>query len=146
MSRKKILLTTFLMALALLGIVAMQVSWIRKDYRLQEEKFSHQVTDAINAAIRKLETRESVRMIVRNAGENFMDDSLKQFFRESEFPETLEPPEPPADIEPVVLAVPELPEEVHSYSFITGFDSGSDQQLQVFSHQSGTREEISFVL
>ncbi len=139
MTRNKILFTTLLMGAALVGLVAMQVNWIRHDYKIQEEKFSHQVAGALNNAVRKMETQESVQMIVRNVDDEFLADSLKQFFREPEMPEF---PEPPVTVEPFEVDLPEIPEEVQSFSYVTDIDS-CGRQLKVISRHSVSGKEMS---
>src|SRR4030095_3240651 len=104
MTRGKILFITVLMGVALFGLVIMQVNWIRHDYEIQEDKFSQQVNDALGNAINKLETGESVHLIARSFNNEFMEDSMGQFFREPEIPI------PPQEMSDFVPATPEAPE------------------------------------
>ncbi len=66
MKKGTIILIAALMAVSLLGLVAMQLNWIRHDLKIREERFALQVSDALMKAVNKLETKESVQMVTTN--------------------------------------------------------------------------------
>jgi len=131
-----------LMAFALIGLIALQIKWIRHDFAIREEKFGQQVVTALNEAISKLEIRESVHMIARSDNSALLEDSVRLFFTEPSLP-----PFP----EPFPVAVPEVPETpdipdsvdftgVNSYAFITDDD---DTMVHVISHYTNKNGKVA---
>lgn len=57
MNKNKIIILSACMAIALIGIIAMQVNWILHDYHLKEQQFNQRVNDALTAVAIKLEKR-----------------------------------------------------------------------------------------
>lgn len=58
MSRSRIRWIVLLMAVGLLGLVALQSYWIGSALQLQREQFTYKVTDALQEVVRTLERRE----------------------------------------------------------------------------------------
>ena len=65
MNKKQIRWIIILMSVALIGIISLQVYWISHDIRLKEQQFDQTVTQAMNAVVDKIETREAFH-IIRN--------------------------------------------------------------------------------
>jgi hypothetical protein len=65
MNKNKIISIACLMAIALLGLVVVQVNWILHDVNLRKEKFNQQALDALNKAVKKLETGLTVHYIAK---------------------------------------------------------------------------------
>lgn len=63
MQKNKIALIIIVMSIALLGIILMQIYWIRHDFAIKEQQFDQQVTEAMNAVVDKLETRQALHLI-----------------------------------------------------------------------------------
>lgn len=61
MNRTKIFLITALMGLSLTGITLMQVHWMRKTIRLNEENFDRTVNEALNTVVVKLEKEKDIK-------------------------------------------------------------------------------------
>jgi len=61
MNRSKIFLITALMGLSLTGITLMQVHWMRKTIRLNEENFDRTVNEALNTVVAKLEKEKDIK-------------------------------------------------------------------------------------
>ncbi|MBL7928563.1 MAG: HAMP domain-containing histidine kinase [Bacteroidia bacterium] len=80
------------MSVSLIGIVLLQVYWIRHDYQMKEQQFDRQVQDALNHTIQKADTRQVLNFISRKylgfeSDSNFwkaMDSTLaeKKIFEE----------------------------------------------------------------
>lgn len=58
MSKQRIRWIVALMAVGLLGLVGLQLYWIRSAYQLQQEQFNYKVTDALQEVVRTLERQE----------------------------------------------------------------------------------------
>ncbi|OIN60459.1 sensor histidine kinase [Arsenicibacter rosenii] len=58
MSKQRIRWIVALMAVGLLGLVGLQLYWVRSAYRLQQEQFTYKVTDALQEVVRTLERQE----------------------------------------------------------------------------------------
>lgn len=65
MSRSAILVIILLMSVSLIGIVLLQVYWIRHDYVMKEQQFDRQVQDAMNHAVQKADARQVLNFISR---------------------------------------------------------------------------------
>jgi len=61
MNRNKIFLITALMGLSLTGITLMQMHWMRKTIRLNEENFDRTVNEALNTVVAKLEKEKDIK-------------------------------------------------------------------------------------
>lgn len=58
MSQQRIRWIVALMAVGLLGLVGLQLYWVRSAYQLQQEQFDYKVTDALQEVVRTLERQE----------------------------------------------------------------------------------------
>jgi len=67
------------MASGLIGLIILQVYWIRHDVQLKEEQFGRTVISAMNDVVKKLETRESVEIITEIP--DLISDTVVQFFK-----------------------------------------------------------------
>jgi two-component system, OmpR family, phosphate regulon sensor histidine kinase PhoR len=102
MKKNKVILIAFLMGAALTGLTILQVNWIRHDFAIRQERFRQQVNIALNNAVSKLETTESV-MILTNKVPGILNDSALTFFRNHP---PLPPPDPPPAPDPVGMPFP----------------------------------------
>ena len=64
MNRKKIYILIALMAVALLGLIAFQLYWIRNAVQLSEQQFEQEVQQALNEVVQRLEKQEIISMSV----------------------------------------------------------------------------------
>ncbi len=60
MTRQRIRWIVALMTIGLLGLVGLQLYWIKSELRLQKEQFAYKVTDALQEVVRTLERQEIV--------------------------------------------------------------------------------------
>jgi two-component system, OmpR family, phosphate regulon sensor histidine kinase PhoR len=67
MSRQYIRWIVALMGVGLLGVIGLQVYWLRTAWQLQQEQFSYRVTDALQEVIRTLE-RQEIWYLARQRG------------------------------------------------------------------------------
>jgi signal transduction histidine kinase len=81
MNKSKVIIISVLMALALIGIIAMQVNWILHDYHLKEQQFRQRVNDALYSVADKLEKKEAFN-IISNSFVTFNNDSIFSLLRE----------------------------------------------------------------
>ncbi|REJ83606.1 MAG: sensor histidine kinase [Bacteroidetes bacterium] len=63
MNRRKFQWIIGLMSVSLLGIIFLQVYWIMHDIRLKEQQFDQNVTQAMNAIVDRIETKEAMTML-----------------------------------------------------------------------------------
>jgi two-component system, OmpR family, phosphate regulon sensor histidine kinase PhoR len=63
MNKKRIRWIIALMSVALIGIIALQVYWIKHDIAIKEQQFSQSVSQAMNSIVDKIETREAFSMM-----------------------------------------------------------------------------------
>ncbi len=67
MSRQYIRWIVALMGVGLLGVIGLQVYWLRTAWQLQQEQFSYRVTDALQEVVRTLE-RQEIQYLTRQRG------------------------------------------------------------------------------
>lgn len=84
MSKRIIIGLVFLMGISLLGIVAVQFYWFNNSVKVRNELFDRSVNEALNLAVRRLETGHDLR-IIRNI---VAGDSIK-------WEDGIPPPPPP---------------------------------------------------
>lgn len=65
MSRSAILVIILLMSVSLIGIILLQVYWIRHDYQMKEQQFDRQVLDAMNHTVQKADARQVLNFVSR---------------------------------------------------------------------------------
>ncbi len=63
MSKQRIGWIVVLMAVGLLGLIGLQLYWIKSALRLQKEQFDYKVTDALQEVVRTLERHETVVLL-----------------------------------------------------------------------------------
>ncbi len=63
MRKNTITLLVAFMSVALLGIILLQINWIRHDFLLREQRFDQQVNDALHSVVDKIETRQAFHFI-----------------------------------------------------------------------------------
>jgi two-component system, OmpR family, phosphate regulon sensor histidine kinase PhoR len=63
MNKKRIRWIIALMSVALIGIISLQVYWIKHDIAIKEQQFSQSVSQAMTAIVDKIETREAFSMM-----------------------------------------------------------------------------------
>lgn len=84
MNKRIIIGLVFLMGISLLGIVGVQFYWFNNSVKVRNELFDRSVNEAMNKAVRRLETGQDIRII-----QNIVSgDSLK-------WDENIAPPPPP---------------------------------------------------
>ena len=64
-SRKKLNYVIFLMSLALIGLIGLQIYWVNISLQIKKERFSQDVHAALENTVKKLEKREAA-FVVRN--------------------------------------------------------------------------------
>lgn len=141
MNGKRIFIVSALMALALIGLVVLQVSWIRRDLDIREERFAHQVSEALNRVSEKLETGETVHIITRSLP-GIVNDTIIRYFS-SQQPMFPVPPEVPEIDLPDSLVF----ERSETYSFeycepLTVFADG-DSGSQVNALSAGRKVTVA---
>lgn len=67
MSKQYIRWIVALMGVGLLGVIGLQVYWLRTAWQLQQEQFSYRVTDALQEVVRTLE-RQEIEYLTRQRG------------------------------------------------------------------------------
>ena len=67
-----------LICLSLLGIIIVQFFWIRNAIQVREAQFNRSVNDAMGVVVNKLETKESVHMLIRSS----ISDSIREILKE----------------------------------------------------------------
>lgn len=115
------------MSIALLGIIFLQIYWIKHDFNIKEQQFDHQVSEAMNAVVNKLETQQALNFI----GNNFFrleDDTnfWKSFDNTESEPqegEPAEPPSPPVDS----FVIPPVPPPPPAYEALP--DSSMEKMI-----------------
>src|SRR4051812_47793820 len=65
MSKRKILLIIFFMAVAVIGLVGLQFYWIKGALFVQEEYFNQNVSRAMNEVVSKLDRMESADLLLK---------------------------------------------------------------------------------
>jgi two-component system phosphate regulon sensor histidine kinase PhoR len=104
MQKNKITFIIVLMSIALLGIILLQIYWIRHDFIIKEQHFDQQVSEAMNAVVDKLETRQALHFIgnsfFRYENDTNFWKALDQNLIPSEPPEPPNPPEMPEPPQP----------------------------------------------
>src|SRR6186713_2292143 len=86
-NKRKIRIIIVLMSIALAGIIALQVYWIAHDITIKEKQFDQAVSQAMNAVVDRIETREAFHIISNRffdldparLSELMLDDSLVEF-------------------------------------------------------------------
>jgi signal transduction histidine kinase len=63
MNKRSIRSIVFLMSLALLGIISLQIYWILRDIRLKEQQFDQSVSQVMNSIVDRIETNEAFSML-----------------------------------------------------------------------------------
>ncbi len=63
MRKSAITIAVLIMSAGLIGIILLQINWIRHDYRLREQQFDQQVHEAMKEVVDKLETRHAFSLI-----------------------------------------------------------------------------------
>jgi len=77
MKRKNIVLITGLMAIALLGVLAMQWYFLNQSYQLKSQLFDQNVNEALSNVAKKLERQEAYNFLLKKAA-NTRNESQKR--------------------------------------------------------------------
>jgi len=91
MKKNRISLIIILMSIALIGIIFLQIYWFRHDFTIKEQQFDHRVSEAMNAVVDKLETRQALHFI----GNSFFSYDTDTNFWQS-LDKTIIPPDIPS--------------------------------------------------
>lgn len=140
MKKGTVIIIAALMAISLVGLVAMQMNWIRHDLQIREERFALQVSDALMQAVNKLETKESVQLVTTNFPWVF-EDSLVEYF--SEIPESVEIPEIPEDI--VLENIDTHLDTVfqnHEFTYSSSISDSGQNNVRVYSSAKNGDEKV----
>ena len=78
MKRNSIIFIISLMALALLGVVAMQYYFIRESFRLKSQMFDQSVNEALKNVIYKIEKRDAILFMKRKAAERSKEANIQR--------------------------------------------------------------------
>ena len=73
MKEWKIKIIIFLMSIAVIGLIAVQLYWITNAFNVEEQKFKSTVNDALVSTVKKLEKRETESVVIKK----FADDNGK---------------------------------------------------------------------
>lgn len=112
------------MGISLLGIVAVQVYWFNNSVTVRNELFDRSVNDAMNKAVRRLETGNDLKIIRHFSG---IDSSIvKEGFY-------IPPPPPPPLPEGEELAVVVKRDTVHQVV-----------EVRTSTHQTGRKQRITY--
>jgi two-component system phosphate regulon sensor histidine kinase PhoR len=65
MSRSAFISIIILMSVSLIGLVLLQVYWIRHDYQLKEQQFDRQVKEAMSHTVQKADIRQALNFITK---------------------------------------------------------------------------------
>lgn len=95
MQKSKIPFVIITMSIALLGIILLQIYWIRHDFAVKEQQFDQQVSEALNAVVDKIETRKALHFLGSNFFKYESDTNFWKAFDPSLLPLPPEPPEEP---------------------------------------------------
>src|SRR5579862_7235592 len=76
MKKKSIGFIIGLMGFALLGVMSMQLYFLRQSYQMQSELFNRSVNDALNNVVNKLAKRDAMNFLNKKA--QFMDNMKKK--------------------------------------------------------------------
>jgi two-component system phosphate regulon sensor histidine kinase PhoR len=74
MKEKKIKIIIALMSIALLGLIAVQIYWIKNAIELEEKLFDYNVNDAIQSVVKKISQKESADYVVHKLKKPDTDD------------------------------------------------------------------------
>ena len=78
MSKRTLYILIALICLSLIGIIIVEFFWIRNAIEVKEAQFNRSVNDAMGIVVSRLETKESVHLLVRSS----MNDSVKAILKE----------------------------------------------------------------
>jgi len=78
MNKRKLYILIALICLSLAGIIIVEFFWIRNAFEVREAQFNRSVNEAMGTVVGRLETRESVHLLVRSS----MNDSVKAILEE----------------------------------------------------------------
>jgi len=130
MNKRIIIGLVLLMGISLLGIVAVQVYWFNNSVTVRNELFDRSVNEAMNKAVRRLETGHDLKVIRRFAN---LDSS--QWGQQIPIP----PPPPPPDVENMEVIVKR--DTIHqTISVTTSQTQHSKQNGYAFVAGSKTRK------
>ena len=73
MKEWKIRVIIFLMTIAVIGLIAVQLYWITNAYNVEEQKFKSAVNDALSSTVKRLEKKETESVVIKK----FVDDNGK---------------------------------------------------------------------
>ncbi|MEO5571710.1 MAG: HAMP domain-containing sensor histidine kinase [Bacteroidia bacterium] len=125
MQKNKITFIIALMSSALLGIILLQIYWIRHDFIIKEQRFDQQVSEAMNAVVDKLETRQAL---------DFIGNSFFRYENDTNFWKALDqniiPPEPQEAPEPPEMPEPPQPGDADEPPLAENFSPVPDSSIQ----------------
>jgi len=136
MNKRIIIGLIFLMGISLLGIVAVQFYWFNNSVKVRNELFDRSVNEAMNKAVRRLETGHDIKII-----SNFtFGDSLK-WDKKMPFPI---PPPPLFDDIDVILKRDSLNGNITVITSKSGKQRAGSQSFKVQSMVRKSRKPIRF--
>ena len=80
MKKKRIYSLIALMSVALLGLVAFQVYWIRETVEANRQRFQQSVYEALNTVVHQLEQREALLFAYQSFGPDLVQFDTTQFY------------------------------------------------------------------
>jgi two-component system phosphate regulon sensor histidine kinase PhoR len=122
MNKRIILGLAILMGISLLGIVAVQFYWFNNSVNVRNELFDRSVNDAMNKAVRRLETGHDLKVIRRATGESVTN----AVGWEKDIP--IPPPPPVPGFENMDVVVKR--DSIHGTIRVTTSHSHSDKQMK----------------
>ncbi|MCX6283010.1 MAG: HAMP domain-containing sensor histidine kinase [Bacteroidetes bacterium] len=93
MNKRMLYTLIVLICLSLLGIIVVQLFWISNAIQVKEAQFNRSVNDAMGVVVSKLETKESVHLLVRTSINDSINAILKEY-PEEKMAESLSPGKP----------------------------------------------------
>ncbi|MEI7490839.1 MAG: HAMP domain-containing sensor histidine kinase [Bacteroidota bacterium] len=79
MNKRMLYTLIVLICLSLLGIIIVQLFWISNAIQVKEAQFNRSVNDAMGVVVSKLETKESVHLLVRTSINDSINAILKEY-------------------------------------------------------------------
>ncbi len=133
MNKRIIIGLVFLMGISLLGIVAVQFYWFNNSVEVRNELFDRSVNEALNKAVRRLETGYDLRILSNVAS----DDSTEW---DMNVPSPPPPPFPPFEDIDVMINNDSINGRISVTTSKTGKLKSGNHQIRIKSFFSGSRK------
>ncbi len=148
MKKRTLYFVIGLICLSALGIIAVQLFWIRNAVRVKESQFNRSVNEALGTAVSKLETRENITYLSRNYKQDSIRILLQTFVNETltDWQKKLQslthdyipgspPPPPPAE--------PARSHAARNGKTARGTQKGREQRISVYSNTNSEAQKLA---